>query len=435
MNLGRDKTVSEIISRLKTAKPEDGPVEVEGTWGSFARLLAAYVSEKLGRPILYLCPHIDDADKAGDDLHTFGGERIEGLPAWEGEEDLADATDEIRAERLRLTLKLVSGANKFIVPASIQALCQPIPKPKALEESCLKLRINKVVSPEEVVGWLVDNGFERVERVDLPGQFAHRGGIVDIYAPLVSEKTRLPRSCAARNDDGAEAVRVEFFGDTVESIREINLDTQRSSRQIESINIVSAVCGTAVEERELFVNILPEDTIIIFEEPRDIEEVANVFLERAEDAGRLYSWRDIYAGLERFTQLRIYRFVPSASGDFLKVDIKSVQRFQHKATSLWAGHKEALEELVQEAKRGKKILLYCEASAEIKRVAEIIKEISKKVPANFKLLKGFIHQGFVVNSLKRIVISHHELFGQYALRRRQRPMWATSPEIGAIVNG
>jgi transcription-repair coupling factor (superfamily II helicase) len=459
VNLGKDKTVAEIISRLKTAKPEDGPVEVEGTWGSFARLLTAYISKKLGRPILYVCPHIDDADRAGDDLHTWLGhlgqdsicksragcpchtEGIEALPAWEGEEDLADATDEIRAERLKLVARVSSlvareptHRARFIMPASIQALCQPIPKPEALEASCLRLQVERKVSPEEVVGWLVDNGFERVERVDLPGQFARRGGIVDIYAPLVSEKTRLPRRCAPRNDNGeslssqgAEAVRVEFFGDTVESIREINLDTQRSSQQIKSINIVSAVCGTAVEERELFVNILPADTIIILEEPGDIEEVAKVFLERAEDAERLYSWGEIYAGLERFTQLRIYRFAPSAPGDFLRVDIKSVQRFQHKAASLWAGHKTALEELVKEAKQGKKVLLYCEASAEIKRVTEIIKEINKKVPANFKLLQGFIHQGFVVNSLKRIVISHHELFGQYALRRRQRPMRATSP--------
>ncbi|GAI48484.1 unnamed protein product, partial [marine sediment metagenome] len=221
------------------------------------------------------------------------------------------------------------------------ALCQPIPKPEALEESCLKLQINKVVSPEEVVGWLVDNGFERVERVDLPGQFARRGGIVDIYAPLALKtqdsrpktqdqafddrrrttddgRWRQSSSLSTGTSNGAEAVRVEFFGDTVESIREINLDTQRSSQQIESIGIVSAVCGAAAEQRELFVNILPKDTIIILEEPGDIEEVANVFLERAEDAGRLYSWRDIYAGLERFTQLRIYRFAPSASGDFLK---------------------------------------------------------------------------------------------------------------------
>ncbi|MHC4602211.1 MAG: transcription-repair coupling factor [Planctomycetota bacterium] len=427
MNLGKDKTVAEIISRLEATDPGGGPVEVEGTWGSFARLLAAYISKELGRPILYVCPHIDDADKAGDDMHTFGGEGIEALPAWEGEEDLADATDEIRAERLRITLKLVSGANKFIIPAPIQALCQPIPKSEALEASCLQLQVERKISPEEVVGWLVDNGFERVERIDLPGQFARRGGIIDIYAPLISEKIPCDKQKASPSSQDAGAVRVEFFGDTIESIREINLDTQRSSQQIESIGIVSAVCGTAVEQRELFVNILPENTIIILEEPGDIEEVAKVFLERAEDAGRLYSWREIYAGLERFMQLRIYRFSPSASGDFLKVDVKSVQRFQHKATSLWAGHKEALQELVQEAKQGKKILLYCEASAEIKRVGEIVKEINEKVPVNFKLLQGFIHQGFVVNSLKRIVISHHELFGQYALRRRQRPVRAASP--------
>jgi transcription-repair coupling factor (superfamily II helicase) len=98
VELGRDKTVAEIISRLKAAGIGEGAVKVEGTWGSFARLLAAYISEKSTRPILYICPHIDDADKAADDLHTFGAKAVNGLPAWEGEEDLADATDEIRAE-------------------------------------------------------------------------------------------------------------------------------------------------------------------------------------------------------------------------------------------------------------------------------------------------------------------------------------------------
>ena len=111
---------SAIISRLETARVGGGAVEVEGTWGSFARLLAVHIFEKLGRPILYVCPHIDDADKAADDLHTWLGhpgqdsilksragcpchaERVEALAAWEGEEDLADATDEIRTERLKL---------------------------------------------------------------------------------------------------------------------------------------------------------------------------------------------------------------------------------------------------------------------------------------------------------------------------------------------
>jgi transcription-repair coupling factor (superfamily II helicase) len=453
MELGRDKKVAEIISRLKSAKAGEGVVKVEGTWGSFAHLLAAYISEKTSRPILYICPHIDDADKAADDLHTFGGERVDVFGAWEGEEDLADATDEIRTERLRVVSKvhcltdsstpLCSARNdiesdgymqnynktsQLIVAAPIQALCQPIPKPEAIEAGCIRLEVEREASPEEVVEWLVENGFERVERIDLPGQFARRGGIVDIYAPLVlkTQNSRLKTQDQAPVSE-AEAVRIEFFGDNIESIRGIDLDTQRSSMQIGSIRIVSAVCGTTDEHRELFVNILPENTIILFEEPGEIEEVAQVFLSRAEGSGSLYGWADIYKAAENFTQLHICRFATGEPDDFLRVDIKSVQQYQHKATSVWAGHKAALEELVQEAKRDKEVLLYCESSAELKRVGEIVTDINKEIPPRFKMLSGFIHQGFVINSLKRIVISHHELFGQYALKRRRRPARPTSP--------
>jgi transcription-repair coupling factor (superfamily II helicase) len=487
MNLGRDKTVSAIISRLETAK--EGAVKVEGTWGSFAPLLACYISKKIGRPILYISPHIDEADKAVDDLHTFGGEKVDStgspqvelLPAWEGEEDIADATDEIRAERLRLVARISSvarpslrlrsvlgtpnggqawpclhgleaRATKFIIAASVQALCQPIPKPEIIETSSLQLQTEGKLLPEDATAWLVDNGFERVERVDLPGQFARRGGIVDIYAPLAIPSTAIGaggKSVAGEQGEAAsQAIRVEFFGDSIESIRTINLDTQRSTQEIQSIGIVSAVAGSAGGQTELFINILPPETIIIFEEPAAIEEVANVYLSRAEDSSRLFNWSDIYKAAGNFTQLHICRFAAGEPGDFLKVDVKSVQQFQHKATSLWAGSKKALEELVEEAKGGKQVLFYCESQAELTRVGEIIKQINPvrnissngvglipafsngvngEIPANFELLSGFVNQGFVIDSLNTIVISHHELFGQFAVRRRVRPVWATSP--------
>jgi len=494
MDLGRDKTVSEIISRLETVKSSEGVVKVEGTWGSFAPLLACYISQKVRRPILYISPHIDDADKAVDDLHTFGGKNVELLPAWEGEEELADATDEIRAERLKLVARISSLVSRSfsgrpIISTSIQALCQPIPKPEVIEASSLQLQNEGKLSPEEAAAWLIDNGFERVERVDLPGQFARRGGIVDIYAPLAIPST--PSTLRLRSGQASlgtsalgaggksvsdeqggiqsQAVRIEFFGDSIESIRTINLDTQRSTQQIHSIGIVSAVQGTAAGQTELFINILPPETIIIFEEPAAIEEVANVYLSRAEDSARLFNWSDIFKAAGSFMQLHICRFAagedirlsgstvlsgsPSkdsveAPGDFLKVDVKSVQQFQHKATSLWAGSKKALEELVEEAKKGKQVLLYCESQAELARVGEIIKQINPvrnissnrvgpisvssngvngEIPANFELLSGFINQGFVIDSLNTIVISHHELFGQFAVRRRMRPVWATSP--------
>jgi len=431
MDLGRDKTVARIISRLQATKGQ-GVVKVEGTWGSFARLLAACISDKLARPILYICPHIEDADRAVDDLQTFGCKNIEALAAWEGEEELADATDETRGERLKLVAGVwslvargTSNGSGMIIPASVQALCQPVPKPQLLQESSLALEISSSASPEEVVQWLVENSFERTEQIDLPGQFARRGGIIDIYAPLI-----LSLSTGKSQDNDrvtAAAMRVEFFGDTIESIREIDLDTQRSTGQIESVAIVSAVCGGRNADRELFINILPTDTIIIFEEPADCEEVAEVFRQRASAPDRLYSWADIYKAAGKFTQLHICRFATAELDEFLKVSVKSVQQYEHKATSVWAGHKAALGELVQQAKRGKKVLLYCESPAEVQRVGEIIKELNEEIPANFKLPLGFIHQGFVIDSLSTIIISHHELFGQFALRRRQRPVRATAP--------
>jgi transcription-repair coupling factor (superfamily II helicase) len=457
MDLAADMVVSQVVARLSQAGK--GLVKVEGTWGSFARLLAAHISQTLHRPVLHVCPHIDDADRAFDDLKTFGAAGVELLAAWEGEEELADATDETRAERLRIVSMLCdpdrARLKDLVIAAPVQALCQPIPKPSALRESSLPLRFHASLDPEAVVEWLVKNSFERVDAVDLPGQFARRGGIIDIYAPLASERIGIredtrqqtvgagPRACpnesgqpqgvaptdaqsAIRNPQ-SEAIRVEFFGDTVESIREVNLDTQRSTHEIESISIVAAACGAVVEQRELLTNILPEDTVVIFEEPGEVEEVAKVFLARLESTGRLYPWADLYSSAARFTQLHICRFATSTPEEFLKLDIKSIQQFERKATSLWAGHKAALEDLIQRARQGSKVFLYCESPAEVQRVTEIVKEIGGDTPHNFQLPLGYVHQGFVVESLNAIVLSHHELFGQYALRRRERAARATAP--------
>jgi hypothetical protein len=83
VDLGQNRTVAELISRLWAAKGSEGAVKVEGTWGLFAHLLTAFVSERIERPILYVCPHIDDCDKTVDDLQAFGAKGIEPLGAWE----------------------------------------------------------------------------------------------------------------------------------------------------------------------------------------------------------------------------------------------------------------------------------------------------------------------------------------------------------------
>ncbi|MBN2019380.1 MAG: transcription-repair coupling factor [Sedimentisphaerales bacterium] len=474
MELGRDKSFNEIAGRLETtggSTPRQdswraelttkGVVKVAGTWGSFARLLAVNLSKQVKRPILYICPHIDDADNAVDDLQTFGSTLstslktgslttggatdVQLLPAWEGEEEIADATDEIRAHRLRIVARCSSLASReqdhnVIIVTSIQAISQAAPTPKSIEQSMLQLEAEGSASPEKIIEWLVSNGFERVDKIDLPGQFARRGGIIDIYAPLLDSRfpKRARRSAPCRWNDGgvrgidcgsddAQAIRVDFFGDTIESIRQIDLDTQRSTNSLESAAIVSVIAGQSPESRELFLNILPEDSVVILDEPADCQEVARVYFERAEDKSRLYDWPEIHNGLNRLAQLEISRFATGEPEECIKLDIRSVQQYQHKSASLWAGHKEAIAELVGAAKQQQDVLLYCEAEAEIARISEIIMQEHGEIPRRFKLLKGFVHQGFAMPALNTIIISHHELFGQFALRRRTRPMRQTAP--------
>ena len=86
-----------------------------------------------------------------------------------------------------------------------------------------------------------------------------------------------------QSSQSSQAVRVEFFGDVVESIRTIDLDTQRSSEHLQRIDLIPPVTSKLSGETDLFINILPADTIIILEEPTDIQEVARVFLERVEN--------------------------------------------------------------------------------------------------------------------------------------------------------
>ena len=100
----------------------------------------------------------------------------------------------------------------------MQALNQPVANPQLLTEQGLSLAVGQTIEPELVAGWLTDHGFEHVDSVDVPGQFAHRGGIVDIFAPVCTF-TSDKQSTSDITD--IQPVRIEFFGDQIDSIRQL----------------------------------------------------------------------------------------------------------------------------------------------------------------------------------------------------------------------
>ena len=128
---------------------------------------------------------------------------------------------EITAERLALFLQIERDTGPRIIVATRAGLDQAAPKRGSLESAVVQLRRGATAEMEEFLERLAASGYERVSQVTTRGQFAVRGGIVDLY----SWHAPLP-------------FRLEFFGDQIESLREFDIDTQTSVRDLRSIDIL-----------------------------------------------------------------------------------------------------------------------------------------------------------------------------------------------------
>ena len=153
--------------------------------------------------ILVVVPNPADVAPWVEDIASFSGTRPAMFEAWETWPVPSNKgkLDPTTTSRLRLLQQLAADPPKVVV-ATIAAVCQPVPPRADLAARGRKLTAGEIVDPDELAEWLVANGYKRVEAVEYPGEFARRGGIFDVFPP-----------------DADDPVRLEFFGDEVESIR------------------------------------------------------------------------------------------------------------------------------------------------------------------------------------------------------------------------
>ena len=159
---------------------------------------------------------------------------------------------EIAAERLALFLQIERDTGPRTIVATGAGLDQAAPKRGTLESAVVQLRRGTSTKMEEFLEQLVASGYERVSQVTTRGQFAIRGGIVDLY----SWQASLP-------------FRLEFFGDLIESLREFDIDTQTSVRDLRSIDILlnqgaadqSGLVRDYIRERDLIIDVEPDQEL------------------------------------------------------------------------------------------------------------------------------------------------------------------------------
>ena len=204
--LQANKQYREIIRQLRTGND----CTVNGLWGSAASFfIAALSSEQLkatkARPMLLLVvPSVEEAEEDVEDLKTFLNGHVGLFPA---REDIFtnnfENEGDVLAQRLHILNQIlcndIQDSSKFdIAVTPSQALLQPVPSPKSITKNILSLQRNHEYPREELVSWLQNHQYQLTHQVENFGEYALRGGIVDIF-PYASD---VP-------------YRIEYFGDEI----------------------------------------------------------------------------------------------------------------------------------------------------------------------------------------------------------------------------
>ncbi len=210
--------VRHLMSRLPHGT---GRKRVEGGPPSAWALLCAALLSQWRRPVLIIAPTDAAVNTFVSDLKTLLGasDRIWSFPEnpslFAFEEDLTVVRDRL------LSLLALARDPCPIVVASAPALCQPTLSCESLRSLTVRVQTGDTVAYERLVSVLSDGGYERVTQVEAPGQFSVRGGILDLFSPAHDAPLRL-----------------EFFGDQVESVRTFDINSQLSTESVPFCHVV-----------------------------------------------------------------------------------------------------------------------------------------------------------------------------------------------------
>ncbi len=383
----------------------------EGSFGSSTNLLAGAVAHRLQRRVLYVVAHLDDADDALDDLELFKTagvdittSRFGALEVLPGE---SGVSLELLAERLELINRLGAGERETaeLVIAPIQALMQSVPQPSALHKLSMQIRSGDATPQGDLFTWLTEAGYERVDAIEQAGQFAARGGIVDIYPPV-----------SASPAAGDDPIRLDYFGDEIESISRVDPNTLGSGSRLKTVRLLGANIDQLQDDDDTtsLLALLPPDTCVIMHEVLELAEQARGYYERLTNPVGVYSPQSVFKSLMQRPHLEVNQYSSTADkGQAIALPVQSLVEFDQDASK-------AVTELGEIALSGERdpVVVLCTKQAERDRLRELLAEHASSAASGITMQVSYLHRGFVWGSL--MLVPHQELFHRYETRRRIR---------------
>jgi transcription-repair coupling factor (superfamily II helicase) len=429
------------------------PASIDGVWGSACALVAAALAEDASGPLVVVLPSQREADDAAADLELFVGQEPRFFPSWETGEDDRLVQDETFGERLRVLKQLLaesglgrkskvevrrsdeqrnegrsSGLARFMKPrstaiisdtvqgpaldsnrlstfdlrpsttivvTSIQALLQPSPQPEAIRSASRILNKGQRIDIDELLRWLVERGFHATGAVELPGEFSHRGGIIDIFAT-----------------DWLLPARVELFDDEIESLRTFEVATQRSRETLDEIEVTALAAEVNVAGH--LTDYLPANSWLLLVDPERIHDEGKSYLLRVEKPAGFHSVASVLAECSRFAVATTAEIQAGTAGAHCHLPFESVERF--------SGDIGRVRDELDTIAHGDDVFIVSSTEAEIERLREILSLTKLASAGRLHFPIGTLQAGFRLRGQETgtLLLTASELFHRGELRRLPR---------------
>lgn len=427
------KSAKEIRAFNEIKNSGKGAKNVVGLTRPAKAHFAAFLCEDLKAQGLYITESDYEAKKVSDELMYYFGDNVYYYPSKELEFYKADAkSHELLNQRLEILEKLTfSDRNKTVTVMSLDALLQFTVDLNSYRESVINLSVADETAIEDLARKLVKLGYVREDTVEGKGQFAVRGGIVDIFAPAMENP-----------------VRIEFFGDEIDSIRQFDVFTQVSVENTMAVTVGPANDTFSAKSKETSVlEYFNDDAIVFFDEPQkiseryeglkwDIQETVKALAENQESF--IFKEKYIHDYFDVLREILKHSFYGLMELPFSCKDYRIAAEINVAVGDLGKtiGERDRFyEELREFQKNGYSIIFSVSDEARQKLTEDLlekgfkINETDKILKSKINYAKGGLAKGFYYEEEKIVIFGEEEIFGKAPRKKGRRKKLDSASKI------
>lgn len=419
---------SSNVKRLTDSLDKEEHVSCLGLTGSARSYVVAASADIIGGTSLVICSDKERAAYFYNDIENIFGEkdvdyskkRVLFYPtSYKKPYEPEKPDNTYILSRTKVLQRISTSDRKTIIVTYPEALSEKVITRKVMNKNTFKISVGENISMDKLTDSLVNLNFEHADFVVEPGQFAIRGGIVDVFS--------------FSND---YPYRIEFFGDEIDSIRSFNPIDQLSIEKLKDIILIPNLQDYNIkQERESIFQYLKNKSVIWIEEENSLEEkinkeydkAVNIFNEKEdleEKPDSIFTrGEEIISQLEQLKTITFGNFIDKKERNSISFNTTPQPAFNKNFDIL-------LKDINTLKSEGYEIFCFSESKKQLERIQSILNDIQHldEDNSNFTPVNHSIQSGFIDRDLKICCYTDHQIFERYH-RFRLREGFASSQAL------